>query len=283
MKWLERLNQSVDYIEKHLDEKIEPDVAARIACCSTFHFQRMFSYIAGVPLAEYIRRRRMTAAAFDLTSGEKVVDVALKYGYESPTSFNRAFQSVHGVPPSAAQKEGIALKAFPRISFQIVIKGDVEMEYRIEKKEGYRIVGVSVPLSKEVEENFEKVPKLWQKVATDGIIPKLMSMMDSRPQGIMGVSACCGDDRWEYFVAVATTQDTPEGMKEYQVPGATWAVFPGRGPMPDTIQEMEKKIMTEWFPNSGYEYGNAPDIELYLNPDPADSEFEIWVPISKKE
>ncbi len=118
MEWLERLNRSINYIEENLCSEINFDHAAQIACCSTFHFQRMFSYIAGAPLSEYIRRRRMTAAAFELqTSDIKIVDLSLKYGYDSPTSFNRAFQNVHGVSPSVARTEGTSLKAFPRISF----------------------------------------------------------------------------------------------------------------------------------------------------------------------
>src|SRR5512139_1992193 len=104
MEWLERLNQSINYIEENLSSTISYEHATQIACCSTFHFQRMFSYIAGIPLSEYIRRRRMTAAAFDLqTTNLKIIDLALQYGYDSPTSFNRAFQGVHGVPPSVAR------------------------------------------------------------------------------------------------------------------------------------------------------------------------------------
>lgn len=282
MEWIERLNQSVDYLEKHLDDKIEVEVAARIACCSTYHFQRMFSYIAGVPLSEYIRRRRMTAAAFDLTNGEKVTDVALKYGYESPTSFNRAFQSVHGMPPSAAQKQGVTLKAFPRISFHMTIKGDAQMEYRIENKEAFRIVGVKEPLVSEMEENFKIVPKMWNKVGASGALQRMMPLMDSNPMGVLGVSSCQNEDEWDYYIAVASTQDCPEGMSEYQVPAATWAVFPGNGPMPGAIQEIQKRALLEWLPGSGYEYANAPDVELYLNADPVNAQFEVWVPVVKK-
>ncbi|MDF2568072.1 MAG: hypothetical protein K0R90_1528, partial [Oscillospiraceae bacterium] len=143
MEWLENLNQAISYIEENLEEDIDLNRVSQIACCSTFHFQRMFSYIASVPLSEYIRRRRMTSAAFELQNSDiKVIDLALKYGYESPTSFARAFQSVHGVPPSAARTEGIHLKAYPRISFLITIRGDAEMNYKIEKKDAFRIVGV---------------------------------------------------------------------------------------------------------------------------------------------
>jgi len=128
MEWLDRLNQSISYIEDKLTGEIDIEKAAKIACCSSFHFQRMFSYIASVSLAEYIRRRRMTLAAFELQNSDiKIIDLAIKYGYDSPTSFSRAFQNVHGVPPSAAKGEGIVLKAHPRMTFLISIKGYEEV------------------------------------------------------------------------------------------------------------------------------------------------------------
>ena len=111
MDWLSQWNEALDYLEAHLTEEVPPEALGRIACCGGYHFQRMFSYLAGVPLSEYIRRRRMTLAAADLRSGERVIDVALRYGYESPTAFNRAFQSIHGLPPSAAKREGTVLKS----------------------------------------------------------------------------------------------------------------------------------------------------------------------------
>ncbi|WP_206459130.1 AraC family transcriptional regulator [Anaerovorax sp. IOR16] len=283
MEWIERLNGAVSYIEEHLTDHIDYDQAAKIACCSVYHFQRMFSYIADVSLSEYIRRRRMTMAAVDLQSGEdKVVDVAIKFGYDSPTAFNRAFQSVHGVAPSQAKKEGVTLKAFPPISFKITIKGEVEMNYRIEKKEAFRIVGVSEPLYREVEKNFEIVPQMWQRIAMNGTIEKLVSMVDGQPGGVLGVSLCNEQEDWKYYIAVTSNKVIDDSLEEYTVPAATWAIFSGEGPMPHSIQEMEKRIITEWFPTSGYEYGNAPDIEVYLNADPQNAKFEIWVPVIKK-
>ncbi len=179
MEWLNRLNDALSYMEDNLKGDISYEHAARLACSSVYHFQRMFSYISGIPLSEYLRRRRMSNAAFDLQQGGKVLDVALRYGYESPTAFNRAFQSVHGVAPSAAQKPDTPLKTFPRISFQISIKGVVEMEYRIVKKEAFRIVGVRDPIQvaplttksevgkhyddAEVKESFKRVPTFWQE------------------------------------------------------------------------------------------------------------------------
>ena len=124
MEWIERLNKAMSYIEEHITEEIDFEQTAKIACCSAYHFQRMFTYMAGIPLSEYIRRRRMTLAAVELqSSDEKVIDIALKYGYASPTAFNRAFQSVQGITPSAAKKKGTPVKSYPPLSFAITIKG----------------------------------------------------------------------------------------------------------------------------------------------------------------
>lgn len=284
MEWLDRLNDALNYIEDNLKSEIEYEMAAKIACCSTYHFQRMFSYIAGVPLSEYIRNRRLTMAALDLQNGDKVIDVALRYGYESPTSFNRAFQKVHSVSPSAAQKEGTALKAFPRISFKITIKGDTEMEYRIVNKEAFRVVGVQIPLSNDIEKNFQEVPKFWQQVAQNGTLSQIIPLMNAAPMGVLGITACGNENEsWKYYVAVSTDRETPDGMVEYMVPEFTWAVFPGQGTMPTSIQETEKRAVTEWLPTSGYEYADGPDIEVYINADPANAKFEVWLPISKKK
>jgi len=128
MNWLDRLNETMDYIEDNLRGEISYGHAARIAQCSTYHFQRMFSYVAGATLSEYIRRRRLTLAALELQNGGKVLDVALRYGYESPTAFNRAFRSLHGIAPSAAQRPGATLKAYPRIGFHITRLCKVKMK-----------------------------------------------------------------------------------------------------------------------------------------------------------
>lgn len=283
MEWIERLNRAINYIEEHITEEIDYGEAAKIACCSTYHFQRMFAYMANIPLSEYIRRRRMSLAAVDIQSGgEKIIDVALKYGYDSPTAFNRAFQSIHGIAPSLVKKGGISVKSFPPVSFKITIKGVEEMNYRIEKKEAFRIIGVSEPLYKEVEKNFEIVPKMWQRASADGTIARLASMMDSQPMGVLGVSQCNDSEEWKYFIAVASTKDTDGTLEEYVVPAFTWAIFYGEGICPQAIQDLEQRIVTEWLPTSGYEYANGPDVELYLTSDPQNARFEVWIPVTKK-
>lgn len=281
MEWVDRLNESMEYIEAHLSDGIDYEQLGRIACCSAYHFQRMFTYMAGVTLSEYIRRRRMSLAAVDLQGGgEKIITVAQKYGYQSPTAFNRAFQSVHGIAPSAVKEEGVALKSFPAMTFKITVKGADEMNYRIETREDFRIVGISVPLSRNLEENFEVVPGHWGKAASDGTIQKLAGLMDKAPMGLLGVSACGNEEDWRYFIAVSSSKEKG-AFEEYTVPAATWAIFSGSGTN-QSVQELERRIVTEWLPTSGYEYGNAPDIEVYLNPDPQNASYEVWIPVTKK-
>ncbi len=282
MEWIERLNEAMGYIEEHLADEIDMEKLGKIACCSSYHFQRMFTYMAGVPLSEYIRRRKMSLAAVDLQGKDrKIIDVAAKYGYSSPTAFNRAFQSVHGIAPSAVKNEGVSVKSFPPIQFKITVKGVEEMNYRIETKDAFRITGVSVPLNKDIEKNFAVIPSKWQEIAMDGTLQKLIGMMDTEPMGVLGVSTCNDTEPWRYYIAVSTKK-TGEDLEEYMVPAATWAIFPGEGTN-QSIQELERRIVTEWLPTSGYEYGNAPDVEVYLNPDPQNAKYEVWIPVVKKQ
>lgn len=282
MEWIERLNESLLYIEEHLTDEIDYEQLGRIACCSAYHYQRMFTYMAGVTLSEYIRRRKMSLAAVDLQGTDaKVIDIAEKYGYHSPAAFNRAFQGVCGIAPSALKTEGVSVKTYPPITFKIIVKGAEEMNYRIETKDAFRIVGVSAPLHKELEENFMIVPKMWGDAAANGTIPKLAAMMDTPVKGLLGVSICNDAEDWRYFIAVASTKEC-DGFDEYTVPASTWAVFPGSGTN-QSVQELEQRIVTEWLPTSGYEYANAPDIEVYLNPDPQNAQYEVWIPIKHTE
>ena len=188
MDWLKSWNEALDHLEQNLDGEVSLEELGRLAGCSPYHFQRMFSYLAGVPLKEYIRRRRMTHAAADLRQGDKVLDVALRYGYDSPTAFNRAFQAVHGVAPSLAKQDGVKLKAFPRICFKFVLKGDTEMEYQIVRREEFRIVGFRMPLPMDAEESFQMVPRFWGEIGSR--IGALIPLMDPETPGLLGVSTC---------------------------------------------------------------------------------------------
>ena len=283
MDWLDRLNEAMEYIEENIGD-FDLTRVAQIACCSPFHFQRMFSYLADVPLSKYIRRRKMTQAVFDLQNGkERIIDIAIKYGYDSPTAFNRAFQSVHGIAPSVARMQGTSLKAYPPISFKIMIKGEKAMDFRIEEKEGFRIVGAREHYKLNVEENFARVPVFWQNTIKDGTLERLSLLIDKEPKGILGVSTCINGEDFDYYIAVASEQDTPKGMEEYIIPPCTWAIFTCVGPLPIAIQTLQKRIISEWLPTSGYEYANAPDIEVYFegNQQSNDYHCEVWLPVQK--
>lgn len=286
MEWLQRLNEAVGYIEDNLDGEMDLAQVARIACCSPYHFQRMFSYIADVPLSEYIRRRRMTRAAFDLQNGDgKIIDIALRYGYDSPTAFNRAFQRIHGVAPSMAKQEGVVLKAYAPIQFQLSIKGDVEMNYKIVNKQEFRLVGKKQHYLGGVEESMAKIPAFWQEVYAEGLIPRLCTLMDQEPFGVLGAAVSVNGQDFDYYIAVATNGKKPEELEEYRVPACSWAVFESIGPLPGAMQTLQKRIVTEWLPSSGYDYADAPDIEVYFdgNQQAADYRCEVWLPVVKKK
>lgn len=285
IQWIAQMNEAIEYIESQLTSEIDYEQLGRLACCSSYQFQRMFGYIAGVPLAEYIRRRKMSRAAVDLQSGEKVLDVALKYGYSSPTAFSRAFQSVHGLSPSQMKHDSVIVKSYLPLTFKLTVKGAVEMNYRIEKKEAFRVIGLSCPMSQELEENFKNIPLLWDKVEENGFLEQLACLSDgSEPKGLLGVCSCIGQESdWRYYIAVASMKQI-EGMEEYEVPAATWAIFSGNSgnePVSKAIQDMEQRIISEWLPSSGYSYGNGPDLEVYLNDDSKNMEFEVWIPVIK--
>lgn len=286
MSWIDGMNAALDYIEANLAGEIEVSKLARLAACSEFHFQRMFAFIAGVTVNEYIRRRRLTAAAFDLLQkNSRVLDVALKYGYESPTAFNRAFQSIHGVSPSRVRSEGVNLNAFPRITFSLSVKGEKAMNFRIVNKESFRIVGFATHEAMTMEDCFEKTPLFWRKVTAEGGIQKLRALFEGKePKGILGVSTCDGGDYSGYYIAVATDAPALDGMEEYIVPATTYAVFESVGALPDALQKVQQRIITEWLPASGYEYAPAPDIEVYPEGDQSSPIYrcETWLPIIKK-
>ena len=275
MDWLNDWNKALDCLEENLERDVDPKELGRLAGCSAYHFQRMFSYLAGVPLG----RRRMTRAAADLQNGEKVLDVALRYGYESPTAFNRSFQAVHKVPPSQAKQDGVKLKAFPRIRFKFVLKGAEEMEYQIVKREAFRIVGFRTPLSMDMEESFQIVPRFWAEIGPRQA--ELFPLMGGEPAGMLGISTCDEKENY-YYIAVATGAPVPEGMFEWTVPAATWAVFTGTGRLPEAMQELQKRVVSEYLPDSGYEWAKAPDIEVYLNQPGEESRFQVWLPVTKR-
>lgn len=286
MEWLKKINAAIDYIENNLDGEISFDEAARIACCSTYYFQRVFSYISGVSLSEYIRRRRMTQAAFDLQrTDSKVIDVALKYGYSSPTSFNRAFQSVHGITPLSAKYKGCTLCAYPSIRFTVKVSGGNAMSYHIEEKKSFRIVGVRTPLVEDLEENMKNVPVFWKQTIQNNTISEIFKLSNGNPDGVLGVTVYNNPQDIYYYIGTASDIPTPQGMVEYIIPAATWVVFENNGLFKENVQSVFRRFLTEFIPFSGYEYAELPDVEVYpiCKGKPINGHSEVWIAIKEKE
>ena len=286
MEWLRQLNNAIEYIESNLDSEISYDEAARIACCSTYYFQRIFTYVTGVSLAEYIRRRRMTQAAFELQQTDKrVLDIALKYGYTSPTSFNRAFQKVHGITPVAVKSMGSKLYAYLPIRFSVNVAGGNSIPYHIEEKGSIRIVGVRTQLVEDMETNLKEVPKFWENALNGQQFSKICRLSQGEPEGILGVSVFQNPDNIYYYIAASSNSPVPNGMYEYEIPAATWAVFENDGYFKESVQEVFRRFYTEWLLFSGYEYAGFPDMEVYpvVENGAIHGHSEVWIAIKNKE
>ena len=289
MNWMERMNAAINYLEEHITEELDFSEVAKAACCSTYHFQRMFASMTDMTLPQYIRRRRMSLAVTDLKSdGVKIIDVALKYGYNSPTAFNRAFQEVHGIAPSFVKLDGVFVKSYPPISFHISVKGAEALDYRIEKKAAFRTVGISTLVSNDIEANWDISNQLWQAAEKNGTLSKLSAMMDTQPAGLFEffISDNPGsleDTNLRYYIAVSSTKETGGKWEEYIMPSFTWAIFPADDKHPETGMDLWRRIISEWFPASGYEFDSGPGIDLTINDNSQKTKFEVWVPIKKSE
>jgi len=285
LEWLKRMVDAVEYMEVHMEEPFDSPEIARIACSSTFHFQRMFHMLTGNTVAEYVRKRKLTLAAQELAATKaKVLDVALKYGYDTPESFSKAFRRVHGISPSAARGQGAKLKAHPRISFQLSLKGDKDMDYRIVEKEAFKVVGKGTKVTMKDCENFEALPKFWNECCRNGFYDKLCSI--SNGADILGV--CVNDfnnEQFTYMIATVKPKEfISEDMTEIEIPASTWALFESVGPLPGAIQKVWTRIFSEWFPATSFEHADAPELEVYPAGDTASEDYrcEVWIPIVKK-
>ena|SRR5699024_4836462 len=284
------MNDALRYVEENLINDIDAREVAKRALCSEYHFKRMFSFLAGVTLSEYIRRRRLTLAAFELNNSDlKVIDVAMKYGYNSPDSFTRAFHILHGVTPSEARNNGHTIKAYPRMTFQLSIKGGKEMNYRIEEKRGFNIVGIKKRVPIIFNGVNPEIESMWESL-DDGTINKLKKLSNIKPIGLISASTNFSETRMEekggldHYIGVATTNECPASLTKLEVPSLTWAVFDSVGPFPETLQDIWGRIYSEWFPSSNFEQIEGPEILWNENKDTSSPKFksEIWIPVKKK-
>jgi AraC family transcriptional regulator len=284
MEWLDAMNNAIEYLEANITEKLDIEEVAKIALSSTFHFQRMYYMITGVTVAEYIRRRRLTLAAQDIISGEKIINVAYKYGYETPEAFTKAFGKIHGLSPSAARKPGVSLKAYPKLSFHISIKGDKDMNYKIVAKESFTVVGQQRRISLAGGANFKQVPQFWKDCMKDGSYEWIGSRT-----GELGVLAVSKDfekykDEFIYMIGVEEIKEPlPKGYSSTNIPATTWAVFESIGALPEAPHALLRRIFTEWMPSTGYQHDCAPEVEVYPKGDmfSVDYKCEIWIPVRK--
>lgn len=290
MNYIQGLQNAIDYIEEHLTDDLDIEEIAAQSGLSAFYFQRIFNILCDYSLGEYIRNRRLTLAGNELSgTDEKVIDIALKYGYDSPESFSRAFSRFHGITPSQAKKNSSTLKSFSRLSVEIHLKGGNIMDYKIVKKDAFKVLEKISTQSIDDEQNKNTIPDFWTQSHQDGTVYKLLELTTDRTN-IFGI--CYGNTpnnkkTFEYSIAAVCGDNTevPDGFSVKEIPARTWAVFECIGPMPDAVQNTWHKICSEFFPTANYEPTYEMDIEAY----PAgvmtspDYRTEIWVTVKEKK
>ncbi len=267
------ITNALAYIEDNITEEINIEEISSKAYLSPFHFQRMFSILCGFPVGEYIRKRRLTLAGEELSTGKtKIIDIALKYGYESPDSFSRAFSKFHGISPSTAKENGARLKSFAPLKIKLKLEGGTMMEYKITKKSAFTIMGRKKYFSQETA--FKKIPEFWDE-----------HFQSKYAENIKGMFGACVNDYgkgFDYFIAdlYSPWNGIPEGCETVVIPEGLWAVFTCRGKFPEIIQETDTQIWSEWLPNcKEYELSGSCNLEFYVSSDTT----EIWIPVEKIE
>ncbi|MDX6763302.1 AraC family transcriptional regulator [Streptomyces sp. F8] len=285
---LERLNQALEHLETRLDQDIDMAEVARIAAVSEYHFRRLFSALAGMPLPLYVRRRRMTLAGAEVLAGDRtLLDIAVRYGYGSGEAFARAFRSVHGIGPGEARRTGAVLTAQPRMSFRVIVEGSTGMRYRIVEKGPFRIVGrkATVPL---VHDGLNTAATAHVESLDEQTVARMKLLAGLEPEGILSASVHLTDSREEgaevdYWVGVATRPETNAGgLDTLDVPAGTWAVFDDHGPYPRALQQLWRDVFTQWFPSNPYTSRPGPEL---LRTRPVETgmttDSQLWIPVER--
>lgn len=273
--WIEGFQDSIDHIEQNLDRELNIEDIAKKALLSPFYYQRIFSALCGTTVGEYIRARRMTLAAQELScSGCKVIDIAMKYGYDSPDSFAKAFQRFHGISPSLARGSGVSLRSFAPLHIKITLEGGNMLDYKIMEKAPFTVTGIRKRFSSET--SYKEIPEFWKEWMSD-------------MKGLKGMFGVCSDmdgKTFDYWIAdlYLPWEDIPAGCETLQIPGGLWALFPCKGALPDSMQKVNTQIWSEWLPAlQGYELAGNYSLEFYLPPakDPSETVSYICIPLKK--
>ena len=291
MDWITGIQRALDYTEEHLTEALDYESVAKQACSSAFHFQRMFSMLCGFSLGDYIRMRRLTQAAEALLgTGDKVIDIALRYGYDTPESFTRAFTRFHGITPTEARRGG-TIKYFSRLSVKLILSGGSTMDYRIEKKDAFQVICKKKLVNKpQGETATADISAFWNECQKNGSIDAICKYgRFDHVNGILGIcfSAEMADSGFPYGIG-AEYNGAPlngEALDIVEIPAYTYAVFSCKGKMPDAFIKTYRQICTEFFPQSNYEYGSGVELEVYPSAEVQDPNYtcEIWIAVREKQ
>lgn len=285
MEWTNAIQSAINFMEQHITENISAEDVANHVHISSFYFQKGFRMLCGFSVIEYIRNRRLALAGGDLaTTDIKIIDIAMKYGYDSPDSFTKAFTRFHGVSPTMVRKEDVMIKTFAPLKLEISLKGGYFMNYKIIDKESFTVLGVSKEFN--YENCKQEIPLFWQRHYEEGNGKYVCGMFG------INIDEKMGNDSFEYLIAdlYDSKMEIPEGFVTRTIPAFTWAVFSCVGPMPTALQDMSTKIFSEWLPAlKEYEFAAGYCVEMYDAPDKypngtQDENYhtEIWIPIQKK-
>ena len=286
---LKELNQVIDYIEDHLTDELSLEVISEYAGVSDYHFRKLFFYLSGLTLSEYIKNRKLSEANKDLLNGEKVTDVAFKYGYQSMDGFTRAFKKWSGFLPSDVIKKGFS-KSFPKLSFVISVRGGISMKFRIEDKPAFNLVGVGKRVPMQFEGVNYEIVKLAESI-TDEQKAEMHALQNIEPYEIVNASYDADakflkeEGELTHLIGVLTTENrVSDGLEKVPVKACTWAVFPNEGPFPSMLQETMAKVYSEWLPSSDYEVIDAPTFSFTkMDKDKKDYAYsEVWIPVRKR-